>query len=373
MSSTGPNGTRLPLNRLSLCRSGARAEATLPPPPSALIDGERRQVRYLRLSVTDRCNFRCVYCMPADGVPFEPHEGILTFEEAARLVRAFAALGIRRVRLTGGEPLLRRDFVRLVELLAAVPGIEDLALSTNGFLFAPQAHALRAAGLRRVNISLDTLRPERFRALTRVGSLDRVLDAVDAAVDAGFAPVKLNAVIIRGNNDDELSELVRYAAERRALLRFIEYMPIGVDGFWSDDTFLSTDEMIHRLGRDWIVHPLRGFAADAGIVGGGPARYGLLEPRDGAGEPVEVGFISALSQNFCAACNRVRVTAVGDLQECLAYPGRLSLRDLMRGGADDGAIIHHIEQALFGKGAGHRFDPFGGGVRTHQAMSVTGG
>lgn len=363
-------GVHVALSKLTL--DGPRRHVIKPPRPAALVDGERRVVRYLRLSVTDRCNFRCRYCMPEEGMAFEPRSEVLDYEEIVRLVRAFVALGINRVRLTGGEPLLRRGFPELVARLAAVPGIDDLALSTNGFSLAPVARELRDAGLRRVNISVDTLRPDRFADITRTGSLDRVLAGIDAALAVGLTPVKLNAVVLRGFNDDELSDLVRFAGARGALLRFIEFMPIGVDGFWSDATFMSTDDMVARLEPDWVVHPSRGFGAEAGVVGGGPARYAVLESR-ADGQRVDVGFISALSHNFCSTCNRIRVTSTGSLQECLAFPGSLSLRDAMRSGATDAELTHLIEHALFGKGPGHRFDPFGGGQRTFQAMSVTGG
>lgn len=366
MSTSPTRGDAIDLARLSI------GNAFRPERPPALVDGERRAVKYLRVSVTDRCNFRCRYCMPEEGVAFAPRQAVLGFEEITRIVRAFTRLGITRVRLTGGEPLLRRDFVDLTRMIAAVPGVEDLALSTNGFLLPPIARELREAGLRRVNISLDSLDPARFRDLTRYGSVERVLEAVDAAKAAGFAPVKLNAVVIKGYNDDELPALVRYAQAKGALLRFIEYMPIGVDGFWSDRTFMSVDEMIAALERDFVVHPLRGFAHEAGIVGGGPARYGLLTPKSG-GAPVEVGFITAVSHSFCSSCNRVRVTATGGLQECLAYPGQLSLRDIMRQGGSDDDVTAAIERALFLKGPGHQFEPRDGGVRTCQTMSVTGG
>jgi len=388
MSQRPPNGTLLPAETLSIGkRAGgvgptgdaprhhdvtAAGEIVQPERPGALVDGERRVVRYLRLSVTDRCNFRCRYCMPEDGVPFEARGNILDFEEMTRVVGAFARLGINRVRLTGGEPLLRRDFPELVRRIAAVDGVEDLALSTNAFLFAPVARELREAGVTRVNVSIDTLRADRFADVTRTGDLGRVLAGVDAALAEGYAPVKLNAVILRGFNDDELGDLVRYAGDKGALLRFIEYMPIGVDGFWSDHTFMSTDEMIARLSEEFVVAEPRGFADDAGVIGGGPARYATLTPRAG-GDPVDVGFISALSHNFCSTCNRVRVTATGALQECLAFPGTLSLRDHLRAGASDAELTALIEDALFGKGPGHRFDPTDGGVRTFQPMSVTGG
>ncbi|TNF32607.1 MAG: GTP 3',8-cyclase MoaA [Deltaproteobacteria bacterium] len=382
MSTSPPKGTLLPPERLSIGRPAGDAprrhdvagvtRTTRPERPASLVDGERRVVQYLRLSVTDRCNFRCQYCMPEDGVPFVPRPEILDFEEVARLVAAFASLGINRVRLTGGEPLLRRDLTELVRRIAAVPGVEDLALSTNAFLFAPVARELKAAGVTRVNISIDTLRPDRFAQVTRTGTLDRVLAGIDAAVAEGYAPVKLNAVVLRGFNDDELGDLVRYAGARGVLLRFIEYMPIGVDGFWSDHTFMSTDEMIARLGAEFDIAEPRGFAPDAGVVGGGPARYARVTPK-GGGPAVDVGFISALSHNFCSTCNRVRVTATGALQECLAFPGTLSLRDAMRAGASDPELVGLIEDALFGKGPGHRFDPSDGGVRTFQPMSFTGG
>ncbi len=368
MSSHPTSGKLLAVDQLSAGRG--RPSARRPPPPGALLDGHRRSVRYLRLSVTDRCNLRCRYCMPAEGMAFSPRERVLRFDELERVVRAFVALGIRRLRLTGGEPLLRKGFVSLVEALGRVEGVEDMALSTNGLLLPPVAARLRAAGVTRVNISVDTLRADRFRDLTRTGRLERVLAAVDAALAHGYAPVKLNAVVIRGFNDDELSALVRFAAAKGALLRFVEYMPIGLDGFWSDRTFLATEEMLARLEDDWIIHPWEGFAAEAGVIGGGPARYGLLEPRRGGGAPVRVGFISALSHNFCDTCNRVRVTAAGALQQCLAYPGELSLRDAMRGGASDLELVALIERGLFGKAPGHSFD---GGQRTAQAMSVTGG
>lgn len=327
--------------------------------PFGLYDGERRAVRYLRLSVTDRCSFKCVYCMPEGGLPFVPRAEVMTFEEMHRLVRVFAGLGITHVRLTGGEPLLRRDLPKLVERIAAVPGIEDIALSTNGLALGELAKPLADAGVKRVNVSLDSLDPATFARMTRTRpeTLARVLAGLDAAAAAGLWPVKINAVVVRGENDHELPALVRFAAERGFLLRFIEYMPIGVDDRWGPESFVSVAEMRERL-TGFVSAPTTNT-----LPGGGPARYVTL---DG----VQVGFITAVSDHFCATCNRVRVTATGILQECLAFPGDLSLRDRMRSGDTDEALARTLENALFAKGPGHRFQA---GQRTRQSMSITGG
>jgi len=338
-------------------------------PPEELVDGQDRVVRYLRFSVVDRCNLRCRYCMPEEGVRFAPRADLLTFEEMERLTRIFVRLGVQSVRLTGGEPLLRRGLPDLVARLAAVPGIADLALSSNAMQLAPMATSLRAAGLNRLNISLDSLRPEIFAELARMDGLARVLEGLEAARAAGFAPIKLNTVVIRGKNDTELPDLVRFAGERGFVLRFIEFMPIGVDAYWSEDTFVPISEMMQTLSHDFELSALGDFAAGTGLAGGGPARHAVLTPR-GGGPPVEVGFIAAMSQNFCSTCNRVRVTATGVLQECLAFPGQRSLRDLMRDGMSDDHIEASIRAALAAKGPGHLFES---GQFTYQSMSVTGG
>ncbi|MCB9730510.1 MAG: GTP 3',8-cyclase MoaA [Deltaproteobacteria bacterium] len=365
-SPQAPAPTRVPLASLGLGRTPG-----VPPAPPALVDGHRRPIHYLRLSVTDRCSFRCVYCMPTDGVSFVPRAEVLTYEEMVVLVRCFVALGIHRIRLTGGEPLLRRDLPRLVRALAAIDGVDDLAMTTNGYALAPLAGTLREAGLRRLNISIDTLDAARFARITRTGTLDRVLDGIDAACAAGFGPIKLNAVIVRGFNDDELVPLVRFAAARGAVMRFIEYMPIGVDGFWTDERFMATDAMLERLGDAFAIEDPVGYGPSAGIAGEGPAVYRDLTPR-GGGAPTRVGFISAVSHGFCSTCNRVRMTAVGTLQECLAHPGQLSLRDALRAGADEDTLTRMIADALWDKSSGHAFAPTGGG-RVMQTMSVTGG
>ncbi len=330
-------------------------------------------MRYLRLSVTDRCSFRCAYCMPPGGVPFVQRSEVLTFEEITRLVRCFVRLGIDKVRLTGGEPLLRRDITQLIAGIRAVPGVTDVAMTTNGIALPTMASELAKAGLSRVNVSLDSLRPDRFDALTRTRNLlPRVLAGLDASLACGLNPVKLNAVVVRRFNDDELGSLVAFAGKRGVDLRFIEFMPIGTDGFWAGDTFVSTDEMLQRLAGDYEIAAPLGFASEVGVAGGGPAVYRDLTPR-GGGPAVRVGFISALSHNFCAACNRVRVGATGELRECLAYESSVSLRDQMRRGVDDEVLVATVRDALYGKGVGHRFDATGGGLRTARSMSSIGG
>lgn len=337
-----------------------------------LVDGERRRVRYLRLSVTDRCNFRCVYCMPEDGLDFRPRAEILSYEEMARLVTVFASLGVTRVRLTGGEPLLRRDLPKLVELLRGVDGVTEIALSTNGFFLGDMARDLAAAGLDRVNVSLDSLNPDRFAKMARLGQqggLERVLAGLDAALAHGLRPVKVNMVVVGGMNDDELPAMVRFAAGCGVELRFIEHMPIGVDGFWTDAAFVPVATMKARLSEHFA---LAEESVPAGVDRGdaGPARHAVLTPHDGSHTPVRVGFITAVSDHFCATCNRVRVTATGTLQQCLAFPGDLSLRDAMRGGAKDAELADTIAEALALKAPGHQFAH---GQYTLQSMSITGG
>lgn len=344
----------------------AKAPST---PTERLVDGQARVVKYLRFSVIDRCNLRCRYCMPAEGVTFAPRETLLTFEEMERLTRIFVRLGVESIRLTGGEPLLRRGLSTLVAKLAAVDGIRDLALSTNGTHLAPVAAELRAAGLHRINVSIDSLDAANFADIARKDVLGRVLKGLKAARTAGFFPIKLNAVVLRDKNDHELGDLVRFAMDGGYVLRFIEYMPIGLDDYWSADSHVTIDEMMTRLRVDFDVSEMGDFAEDAGLAGGGPARYASVRERS-TGREIRVGFIAALSRNFCSTCNRVRITAQGTLQECLAFPGQLSLRDLMREGATDDAIEVAIRAALAAKGPGHLFES---GKFTYQSMSVTGG
>jgi cyclic pyranopterin phosphate synthase len=302
-----------------------------------LRDTLRRPLASLRVSVTDRCNLRCRYCMPEDDYVWLPRAAILTFEEIARLVRVFAGLGVHKVRLTGGEPLLRHDLPTLVRLLAGDPKITDLALTTNGVLLAQQAAALRAAGLTRVTVSLDTLRPERLRAFAKSTRHADVLAGIAAARAAGFTPVKLNTVVVRGFNDDELLELVEFARRHDAELRFIEYMDVGGATHWSRDQVVSRREILERLGR----------------------RYGPLTPVPGdPAAPAErfrlpdgtvVGVVASVTAPFCRSCDRSRLTADGTWFLCLYAVEGVDLREPLRRGADDAALTALIRAAWEGR------------------------
>ena len=285
-------------------------------------DTFNRPITYLRISVTDRCNLRCVYCMPEAGLPWIPKPEILTFEEIARVVEAGASVGLRSVRLTGGEPLVRRDLVRLVGMLRAIPGIEDIALSTNGLLLAEQAAALRRAGLDRVNVSLDTLREERFFEISRRTGLQRVLDGIDAAAAVGLSPIKLNCVVMRGYNDDELEAFAELARARPVYVRFIEVMPVQENVATHAEVYVSADEIVERL------RAARELVATSGPGGNGPARYFAYPGAQGA-----VGVISPLSHDYCERCNRVRLSADGRLRLCLFGDHHIDLRTPVRAGA----------------------------------------
>jgi cyclic pyranopterin phosphate synthase len=292
-----------------------------------LADAFARPIDYLRVSVTDRCNLRCTYCMPEAGLPWIPNAETLTFEEIERIVRAAASVGVRSIRLTGGEPLVRRDLARLVERIAALPGIEDIALSTNGILLAEQAESLAAAGLRRVNVSLDTLVPERFERIARRPGLERVLAGIDAALAAGLGPLKINCVVMRGQNDDELAAFAAFAQERAVYVRFIEMMPVAENARDQRDAYVSADEILARLTAGALLTPV------PGPGGNGPARYYASPGARGA-----VGVISPLSHDYCDTCNRVRLTADGRLRLCLFGDYEIDLRGPVRAGAGDSEL-----------------------------------
>jgi len=309
----------------------------------AWADGFGRVHDDLRLSVTDRCNLRCAYCMPEEPVWFRRAQ-ILTYEEILRLVQLLARRGVRKVRLTGGEPLLRAKLPLLVGWLAAVPEIEDLSLTTNGLLLADQAGELARAGLARLNVSLDTLDAGRFRRLSGRDGLGRVLAGLRAAAGAGL-PVKLNTVVLRGHNDDEVEALVEFAREEGHELRFIEQMPLDNGGQWDASTVVTGEELRLRIGRRWPLAP------DAAGDPRAPARRYLFHDGGGA-----VGFIDSVSRPFCADCGRLRLTADGKLRVCLYDDRETDLRAPLRDGASDGDLERLIERAVAGKGRGGALD-----------------
>lgn len=327
-----------------------------------MIDQYGRRVDYLRVSVTDRCNLRCRYCMPEEGVPWKVTPTMLRYEEILRLVRLAAGLGIRRVRVTGGEPLVRPGIASFLAELKAIPGVEDLSLSTNGLLFAPLAAELKRAGLDRVNISLDSLRPERFERIARTrGGHDRVWAAIAAAEEHDLRPIKLNCVAIRGLNDDEFADFARLTIDRDLHVRFIELMPLGDAHPFSQEHFIPASEIRDRLRAEF------GPLAPASLEGAGPARYVRLPGARGT-----VGFITAMSECFCGACNRIRLSADGQLNPCLGSVFAFDLRTPMRGGATDEELQRLIALAILRKPEHHHFAE-GEGEHHLRLMSAIGG
>jgi cyclic pyranopterin phosphate synthase len=294
----------------------------------------------LRISVTDRCNLRCTYCMPEEPVWF-PRDEVLSFEEILRIVRALIPRGVRRFRITGGEPLLRRDIVRLVAMLAETAGVEDLSLTTNGILLAPMARALAHAGLRRINVSLDTLRPERFARIARRDALGRVLDGIGAAAAAGLAPLKINTVLLRGVNDDEAEALVERARDEGWEVRFIEFMPLENGDTWDPGRVVTGGEIRRRIETRWPLEP------DTSERPNAPATRFLF--RDGRGS---VGFINSVSEPFCDLCSRIRLTSDGKLRVCLYDSRETDLKALVRGGGGDDALRRAVARAVNAKGRG---------------------
>lgn len=321
------------------------------------LDSFQRPINYLRISVTDRCNLRCVYCMPEDGVPLCAHDDILRYEEIETVVRAAAHLGIHKVRLTGGEPLARLHLADLVRMLAGVPGIDDLSMTTNGTLLAHYADELAQAGLRRVNISLDTLRPERFAQITRRGRLEDALAGIDAAHRAGLEPVKINAVIMRGLNDDEVVALAGKSITDGWHVRFIEWMPIAVPAEMPVDASSPVEpvetgwqsQMVTAAEMRATIEVALGALEPAQVrAGAGPARYYRLPGAAGT-----VGFITPVSEHFCAGCNRLRLTADGQLRPCLLSDAEIDLRTPLRQGAGVDEIETLLRQGIAAKPSRH--------------------
>ena len=311
-----------------------------------LIDSFGRSHNNLRISVTDRCNIRCFYCMPAENVEFMDKVELLTFEEIERFVRVAVPLGINKLRLTGGEPLVRRELNKLVKKLAAIPGIEDIGLTTNGILLADQAADLYAAGLRRINVSLDALTAEKFKQFTRRDGFEKVLEGIQAAQQAGFDPVKINAVSVRGLSEEEIVPFGHFARKTGVEIRFIEYMPLDADNSWERSKVLFAHEIIERLSAE--IMPL--------IPAGhhdpsAPAADFVFE--DGIGR---IGFIASISQPFCMNCNRIRLTADGKLRNCLFSLEETDIRTLLRERGTDTAIAEAIRTSVAAKKEGHEIN-----------------
>ena len=327
----------------------------------SLQDGLGRRIEYLRLSVTDRCDFRCVYCM-AEDMTFLPRAQILSLEEIERLARLFVSLGVRKIRLTGGEPLVRRGIVDLCARISALPGLRELVMTSNGSQLVKMAEPLAAAGVKRLNISLDSLDAERFKAITRTGELRQVLDGIEAARAAGFERIKLNTVVLKGRNHDEVPALTDYALSRGLDITFIEEMPLGEVGRERGEAYCSSDEVRAMLSERY--HLL-----DSTESSGGPARYLRVEGYPDS----RIGFISPHSHNFCDTCNRVRLTTEGRLLLCLGHENALDMRRLLRQHpGDDAPVREALERALLYKPARHEFS-VDGEVQVLRFMNATGG
>ncbi len=342
--------------------------ATFRPPVSSgnknhaagtLLDKYGRRISYVRLSVTDRCDFRCTYCM-AEEMTFLPRDAVMTLEECLRVARVFAELGVNKLRITGGEPLVRKGIMWLIERLGALPGIDNLVLTTNGSQLDRFAAPLKTARVRRLNISLDTLKADRFEKITRIGDLGKVLHGIEAAGAAGFTRTKLNTVMMRGINDDEFVDLVRFAVANTLDISFIEEMPLGaIHG--RHTTYISSEETRTLLSRHFELIPS---TEDSG----GPARYWRIP-----GSESRVGFISPHSHNFCDTCNRVRITAKGELYPCLGQNDAVNLMQPLRNGADDSGLRQAIVDSMGIKPLGHDFTQQMDAPQVVRFMSMTGG
>ncbi|MCH8303945.1 MAG: GTP 3',8-cyclase MoaA [Candidatus Marinimicrobia bacterium] len=327
-----------------------------------MIDSFGRNVNYLRISVTDRCNLRCVYCMPDEGVPWLKRSELLTYEEICRIVRVMAELGLRKVRFTGGEPLVRSDLPELVKKISVIEGIDDISLSTNAVLLDKYALKLKKAGIQRVNISLDTLDAEKFLKISLRHSLEDVLNGIKAAEDVGMKPIKINMVVMKGVNDDELAEFASLTLTKDYTIRFIEMMPLKENLDRQEISYLSTEKIKKAISGVGELIPIER------DISGGPARNYKIKGAKG-----KLGFISPLSHTFCADCNRMRLTATGGLKLCLFNEPELNFRDPMRNGATDDDLKRMIRDALIIKPLEHNLQVGKAGFESYTAMSQIGG
>lgn len=310
-----------------------------------MVDNHNRTINYLRLSVTDRCNLRCIYCMPDEGIVFTPHGEILTYEEMIHIVKLSVSKGIRKIRLTGGEPLVRRDILGFIQKLQQIDEIEEITLTTNGVLLKDFALGLRECGMRRINISMDTLSKDKFCTITRRDFFDRVWEGIDEAESLGFDPIKINVVAMRGVNDDEIVDFAKLTFNKPYHIRFIEIMPFGKDNGngWARDRFISVGEILDRIRSLGEVNPVGHSLLD------GPAQRYRLEGAAG-----EIGFIGALSNHFCKTCNRLRLTSCGQLRGCLFSDEETDLKTPLRTGGNDDNLLRLIETTIHNKPKEHK-------------------
>ena len=326
-----------------------------------LIDGMGRTIVNLRISVTDRCNFRCTYCMPADNVEFMDRSNLLSFEEIQRVAQIVSRMGINRLRLTGGEPLMRKNLPVLIKMLNEVDGIDDIAMTTNAYFLKDQAQSLKDAGLKRLNVSLDALDPEKFRDVNRRDCLQSVLDGLDTARKVGFKSIKINAVAVRNFSETEIMSLIEMGRSDGFEIRFIEFMPLDSDKVWERDKVLFGHEIVNMIKENYELVPI-----DNSLEIGPASEYNFA---DGKGK---IGIITAVSNPFCDHCNRIRMTADGKLRTCLFSTEETNLKELIRSGATDKTIIETLKQAVLVKEPGHKInlDDF---ERPTRAMHAIGG
>lgn len=325
---------------------------------SGLTDQYHRHIKYIRLSVTDRCDLRCFYCMPKNFSDYFEPQSWLSFDEIERVIAAFARLGVSSLRITGGEPLVRKNLPVLAKKLSSLPGLTDLSLSTNATRLAKNALPLKQAGVSRINVSLDTINPEKFKQITQ-GNLDKIIDGLMTAKKAGLDPIKINMVIMKGVNDDDVEAMVDFCLEHEFTLRFIETMPVGDTGRNAVDYFIDLQEIENRLAKRYELIPTV-------MSGAGPARY-----KQVAGTSLKIGFITPMSQHFCDTCNRIRLSADGTLYMCLGDDHKFELRPLLRQGISDNELDHVIRQAINLKPFRHEFNEKP--EKVIRFMSMTGG
>lgn len=323
-------------------------------------DKFNRTIDYMRISITDRCNLRCVYCMPSDGLRLIEYKEILSYEEILRIIRIASGLGVRKIRITGGEPLARKDITNLTSSIKNIPGIEDLSITTNGILLEKYAEKLMESGVDRVNVSLDSLRPERFKEITRGGDINVVLRGIETARKSGLLPVKINMIPIKGLNVDEIIDFAKITLNSDYHVRFIEFMPFGSRGFWSADKYIPRDEIKSIVETLGPLTPVR-------VRKNGPSKYFRLKDAQGV-----IGFISAITHHFCEECNRLRLTSNGKLKPCLFSETEIDLKPALRGGAPDDEIERLLRLAIEIKPERHNISDRSD-LNIFQAMSQIGG